>query len=189
MRRLAAAIALFLAVAPAAAAQLAGVTLPDEATVGDKHLVLNGLGLREATVLMVDVYVAGLYVESKTSNPDAILAPAAAKELVMKFVRSVGKEKLADAWTEGFQKNAHDKDGVVADGLAKLNASMTDVKKGDVISLAYLPATGTTVTVKGHDAATIPGPEFAQVLFAIWLGPDPPNLPLREGLLGKNGKH
>jgi hypothetical protein len=45
------------------------------------------------------------------------------------------------------------------------------------------------VTVKGHDAATIPGPEFAQVLFAIWLGPDPPNLPLREGLLGKNGKH
>lgn len=34
---------------PAAAGKLAGVTLADQVSVGDKTLVLNGLGLREAT--------------------------------------------------------------------------------------------------------------------------------------------
>jgi len=181
----AAALVALLAAGPVAAAQLSGVTLPDDATVGDKHLVLNGLGLREATLLMVDVYVAGLYVESKTSDADAVLADGATKRLVMKFMRSVGKEKLAEAWNEGFQKNAKDKAAALADGLGRLNAAMADVKKNDEIALTYVPDKGTTVTVKGQDAATIPGADFQRVLFSIWLGPEPPNVPLREGLLGR----
>jgi hypothetical protein len=169
---------------PAAAGELAGVTLPDQATVAGKTLVLNGLGLREATAFMVDVYVAGLYLEAKSSDPATILETGQTKQLVMKFVRSVGKEKLAEAWSEGFEKNAGDKAAAVADGLAKLNAAMADVKKGDVVSLTYLPDAGTTVTVKGKDAVTIPGADFQRVLFSIWLGANPPNIPLREGLLG-----
>lgn len=168
----------------AVAGELAGVTLPDQATVAGKTLVLNGLGLREATAFMVDVYVAGLYLEAKSSDTSTIVEAGRTKQLVMKFVRSVGKEKLAEAWTEGFQKNAGDQASAVADGLAKLNAAMADVKKGDVVALTYVPDTGTTVTVKGHDAVTIPGADFQRVLFSIWLGPDPPNVPLREGLLG-----
>lgn len=189
MRIAAGVLVLLLAARSAAAGQLAGVTLPDDATLGDQHLVLNGLGLREASVLMVDVYVAGLYVESKTTDPGPILAPSATKEIVLKFVRSVGKEKLVEAWNEGFGKNAKDKAAAVAPGLAQLNAVMADVKKGDVLSLAFVPGKGTTVTVKGQEAATIPGDDFATVLFAIWLGPDPPNAGLREGLLGRNAKH
>src|SRR5262249_4325913 len=34
---------------PAAAGTKGGVTMPDQVTVGDKTLVLNGMGLREAT--------------------------------------------------------------------------------------------------------------------------------------------
>ncbi len=169
---------------PAAAGKLAGVTLPDQVSVGDKTLVLNGLGLREATVLMVDVYVAGLYVEAKSSDANAILAPDQTKQLVMRFVRSVGKEKLADAWTEGFDKNAGDKKEALASDLAKLNAAMVDVKKEDRITLTYLPDTGVTVSVKGKDDVVIPGADFQRVLFSIWLGPSPPNVSLREGLLG-----
>ena len=169
---------------PAEAAQLAGVTLSDQAVVNGKELVLNGLGLREATVLMVDVYVAGLYVEKKTSDPTAILAADQTKQLVMRFVRSVGKEKLTEAWTDGFDKNAGDQRAALAPGLATLNAAMTDVKKEDRIVLTYVPGTGVTVSVKGKDAAVIAGEDFQRVLFAIWLGPDPPNVSLREGLLG-----
>lgn len=189
MKRAAVALVALLVAGPAAAAELAGVTLPDQATVGGKSLVLNGLGLREATVLMVDVYVAGLYVEAKTTDAAAILEAGQTKQLVMRFVRSVGKEKLAEAWTEGFQKNAGDKAAAVADGLEQLNAAMTDVKKGDVVSLTYVPESGTTVTVKGHDAATIPGEDFERILFSIWLGPNPPNVSLREGLLGHSAKN
>jgi hypothetical protein len=169
---------------PALAAQLAGVTLPDQVETGGRSLVLNGLGLREATVLMVDVYVAGLYVESKTSDPTVILGADQAKQIVMRFVRSVGKEKLAEAWTEGFAKNAGDQAAALAAGLATLNGAMADVKKEDLIVLTYLPGTGVSVSVKGNDAAVITGDDFQRVLFSIWLGPNPPNVSLREGLLG-----
>jgi hypothetical protein len=181
------ALPLFLAVVlalPASAAKLAGVTLPEQASVGDKTLVLNGLGLREATVLMVDVYVAGLYLETKSPDAAAILAPERTKQLVMSFVRSVGKEKLAEAWTEGFEKNAGEQRAALASDLAKLNAAMSDVRKGDRITLTYQPERGVTVSVKGKDDVVIPGAEFQRVLFSIWLGSNPPNIPLREGLLG-----
>jgi hypothetical protein len=180
--------AVLLAAPAAAAGQLAGVTLPDRVTVAGKELVLNGLGLREATVLMVDVYVAGLYLETPTSDPATILKPERAKQLVMRFVRSVGKEKLSEAWTEGFNKNAGDKRAACASGLAELNAAMSDVKKEDLVALTYVPGTGVTVTVKGKDAAVIPGADFQQVLYSIWLGAYPPNIPLREGLLGRAAK-
>ena len=174
---------------PARAGQLEGVTLPDQVTVSGRALVLNGLGLREATVLMVNVYVAGLYLEVKSSDPVAILDPARPKQIVMKFVRSVGREKLAEAFTEGFDKNAGDGRAGVSSGLATLNAAMADVKKEDVIALTYLPDTGVTVSVKGKDAAVIPGAEFQRVLFSIWLGAVPPNVSLREGLLGRAAKN
>ena len=159
--------------------------MPDEMSVAGKTLVLNGLGLREATALMVDVYVAGLYVEARSTDAGPILSPGVSKRIVMKFVRSVGKEKLADAWTEGFEKNAGDKAAAVASGLQTLNAAMADVKKDDTMAFTFVPGAGTTVTVKGRDVASIPGDDFQRVLFSVWLGPQPPNVSLRDGMLGR----
>jgi hypothetical protein len=173
---------------PATAARLEGVQLPDQVAVGGRNLVLNGLGVREATVLMVNVYVAGLYLEAKSSDAAAILSPGQPKQIVMKFVRSVGKEKLTEAFADGFNKNAGSDRAALADRLATLNAAMTDVRKEDVIALTYLPDSGVTVTVKGKDAPVIPGADFQRVLFSIWLGASPPNVSLREGLLGRAAK-
>ena len=39
-----------------------GVTFPEQARVDGTTLTLNGLGLRQATMLKVNVYVAALYV-------------------------------------------------------------------------------------------------------------------------------
>lgn len=180
-------LALLLAL-PAFGGRLEGVQLPDQVAVAGRTLVLNGLGVREATVLMVNVYVAGLYLEAKSSDPAAILDPGQPKQIVMKFVRSVGKEKLTEAFTEGFDKNAGADRAAVAQGLATLNAAITDVKKEDVIALTYLPDSGVAVSVKGKDAAVIPGGDFQRVLFSIWLGAHPPNVSLREGLLGRAAK-
>jgi hypothetical protein len=47
-----------------------------------------------------------------------------------------------------------------------------------------VPGKGVVVEVKGHVETTIPGADFARALFAIWLGPEPPNTALKEGLLG-----
>lgn len=174
---------------PASSARLEGVELPDQVSVAGRNLVLNGLGVREATVLMVNVYVAGLYLEAKSSDPAVILSPEHPKRIVMKFVRSVGKEKLTEAFTDGFGKNSGADGAALAGRLATLNAAMTDVRKEDVIALTYVPETGVTVTVKGKDAAVIPGADFQHALFSIWVGANPPNVSLREGLLGRAAGH
>jgi len=181
------ALATVLCVLPSSAGQLAGVTLPERVEVGSRTLVLNGLGLREK--LMFDVYVAGLYLEAKTSDPAVILKPEQAKQVVMHFVRTVGKEKLTEGWTEGFDHNAGDSRKAAASGLAALNAAMVDMKKDDVLTLTFQPGIGVTVSVNGKQAAVIPGEEFQRALFSVWLGPHPPTASLREGLLGLAPAH
>jgi len=86
------------------AASLAGVTLPDTVTVGNTHLMLNGLGLR--TKFVVKVYVAGLYLMQKSSDGDAIVKADEAKRIVMHFLHGVSKNQMADAFQESFRDNA-----------------------------------------------------------------------------------
>jgi hypothetical protein len=69
------------AVFAAYAAELAGASFPDQATVGGRAVVLNGLGLRTATMLKVKVYVIGLYLENKSSDPQAIIASSDNKRI------------------------------------------------------------------------------------------------------------
>jgi len=49
-------------------------------------LVLNGLGLRQATMMKVNVYVAALYVAQRSADANAILASNTPKDLIFQFV-------------------------------------------------------------------------------------------------------
>jgi len=170
---------------PAAAGELAGVTLPDQITVDSKTLVLNGMGLREATWLKVDVYVAGLYLETPSSDPEAIIGSEQTRRLVMRFVRAVDRDALLKGWNEGFGKSAGPLAAALRDRIATFESWATDMPKGGSMSLTYRPGAGVQVEIKGEPKGTVPGADFAQALFRIWLGPSPPNPGLKEGLLGK----
>lgn len=170
---------------PAAAAELAGVVMPDQIALDGKTLLLNGLGLREATFLRVDVYVAGLYLEEKSQDADEILAADRARRLSMQFVRSVGKEDQVKHWSEGFEKNSGADLPALKDRIKTLGSWMVDVSSGDTLALTYLPEKGTTVEIKGKTVGTIPGADFGRAVFALWLGPSPPNSGLKDGLLGR----
>ena len=99
--RIAATLAIVAGLASGASAgMLQGVTLPDTATVAGKRLVLNGMGMRQATFLKVDVYVAGLYLEQPSSDPGLILQSKQTKQIVLKFVRDVGRGDIVKAWNE-----------------------------------------------------------------------------------------
>ena len=86
------------------AGTLNGVTLADTVQAGSTTLVLNGLGLR--TKYMVKIYVAGLYLPQKSTDPAAILKPDVPKRIVMHFVRNVSKTQLTDGFSESFQRRA-----------------------------------------------------------------------------------
>jgi hypothetical protein len=184
IRVIALAASVWLSLGAAWAGTKEGVTLPDTVEVDGKKLVLNGMGVREATVFNVNVYVAGLYLESKTSDANAIIGAEQAKRIDLVFVRDVDRKDITGAFVNGFKKNGADVEALKAD-LGKLNSWMQDMKKRDVMTFTYVPEQGTTVTVKGQVKGTIEGAAFGRGLFSNFLGPKPPNGGLKKGLLGK----
>ncbi len=165
------------------AGSLAGVTLPDTEQVGGTKLVLNGLGLR--TKFMVKVYVAGLYLEQKSSDPSAIIKADAPKRIVMKFVHGASKNQMTDAFNESFNDNSPDAVKTMKADIDRLLGALEPVKVGDEMVFTYIPGTGTTFAINGQEKLTIAGPAFGPVLFSVWLGPKPPNADLKKGMLGQ----
>lgn len=170
----------------AAAGKKAGVTMPDTITVAGKTLTLNGMGLREATFLNIDVYVAGLYVEHVSSSATRLVATDEVKRLVLKFVRDVDREDITDAWSDGFKRNATVPVAQLKPLIAKLNAWMPEFSDGDTLVFTYVPGQGVTVEVNGIKKGTIDQADFTRSLFSIWLGPKPPTGELKRGLLGNH---
>ncbi len=185
MRQLYLALLLIFASIPGtlAANQCAGVTVPDSVTAGGSELTLNGLGLRLATFLKVEVYVAALYVPERSNNAGDLLEADQPWQLSLSFLRSVGSEDMVDAWNEGFASNAKKQLPALKDRIASLNGAMTDLNEGDTLTFSYAPGSGTAVGVNGTEAAIIQGDDFAAALLSIWLG-KPPNTEIKTGLLG-----
>lgn len=183
-RRASLLLLLLLLARSAAAAELAGVTMPDVVSVAKWRLVLNGLGLREATIFRIDVYVAGLYLPERTHDPDAILREPGPKRLMMRMVRNVRRSYIAKAWSEGIRKGAEQDYPALEERVSRLNTYVTDLKVGDTVTLTQRPGEGIILEINGATLTTIPGDDFARALWQIWLGHRPPNAGLKRGLLG-----
>jgi hypothetical protein len=168
---------------PIQAGELQGVEMPDTVTVEDTPLELNGMGMRLATLLKIEVYVLGFYLELPGSDAQAILASDERKRIVMHFLRDVGAEDLRGAWQEGFEKNVPDLQAISAH-IDQFNSSMQDVKKGDEMVVDF-GNNQVRVSVRGEEVAQIEGQDFERATLAIWLGPEPPNKELKAGMLGE----
>lgn len=177
------ALALFLVAPPAAsAAEVAGVTMADRVEVDGQSLVLNGMGLREK--FFVDVYVAGLYLPAKQRSETAIFGSDTPRRLVMHFVHDVTKDQVCEAWQDSLKGNRPNAPAALAADFDTLCGWMEDVTEGEEMVFTYLPETGTTVTVRGEEKGTIEGKEFADALYASWIGDKPATGKLKKGLLG-----
>ena len=164
------------------AGELYDVELPDSISVGDQTLVLNGMGLRKKA--FIKVYVAGLYVAEKSSDPDAILAADSPRRTVMAFKFGVSASKMCGAWEEGLEKNSPGASADVAAKFGTLCEYMENLGKGDRMVATYIPGQGTEIEIKEVSKGVIEGKAFADALFACWIGPEPPNEDFKEGLLG-----
>jgi hypothetical protein len=160
-----------------------GVNFPDQVQVAGNTLSLNGLGLRQATVFKVNVYVGALYVVKTSNDASTILASNTPKEIVLQFVRNVDASDVVKGWNEAFEKNAKSDLPALKDRIAMLNGWMTDLKSGERLTFVYTPDAGVQVDVNGKVKGTIKGDDFAKVLLLLWLG-DSPNPELKSGMLG-----
>ncbi|MFY9552370.1 MAG: chalcone isomerase family protein [Thermoanaerobaculia bacterium] len=181
-KTLAANLVLVLFATLAFAVEVAGVKLPETITVDGKTLKLNGAGLRKKFI--VKVYVAGLYLEKPSKDAAAALASNDAKSMRLHILRSLKGSKVSEAIVEGFERTSKEQMPKLQARLQKLSQMIPDVAEGDEIGLTWLPDKGTVVTVRGTDRGTIEGRDFADALFAVWLGPNPVQEDLKIALLG-----
>jgi hypothetical protein len=161
-----------------------GVTLPNSVTVDGTALTLNGMGIREATALQVNVYVAGLYLETASNNAEQILASDTKKRIVLRFVRDVGADDIRGAFREGFHNNSPSQEGALRGKIDRLLGWVADMEEGQTMQFTYVPGTGLTVVINGATKGTIDGVDFQRAFFALFIGPRPPNSGLKVGLLG-----
>lgn len=162
----------------------AGVTLPTQSAAFGAKLVRNGMGLREATVLNVDVYVAGLYVPHKTRSAKEILRETTPKLIVLHFVRDVSREEMSEALHDALRKNVGDEAAAAQAHLQRFLDKLPALHEGTRLELAYRPGHGMRLVVDGKLLGVEPDDHFANLVFRAWLGHAPPDEDLKAGLLG-----
>ena len=169
------------------ARQLDDVTMPDSVTVDgtDVVLQLNGMGYR--TKFVFDVYVGGLYTESKVNSRDAVQALKGPKRVILHMIHDeVSREKITGGWNDGFEANNSDEQLEKLQARIKVfNGYFPDLKKDDVMLFDYIPATGTRVTINGEVKGVVEGADFYSAMLDIWLGEDPADDDLKDAMLGE----
>jgi len=173
--------------AGAQALEIEGVNLPDSLSARPDPLVLNGAGVR--TKFMMDMYVAGLYLQKKSHDAEAIIEadePMAIRLVIVS--KLISSDKMVSATEEGFQTSTGGNTAPIQKEIDSFIAVFKeDIEKNDVYDLVYIPGTGVEASKNGKLLATMPGIEFKKAMFGIWLckNPSHKNPKLKEGMLGE----
>jgi hypothetical protein len=169
------------------ATEISGVKIEDAVKVGDQQLRLNGAGIRYKAIFKV--YIAGLYLGAKKTSTSEVLASTGSKRVTLVMLRDVGNEEFGQSFMAGIQKNSEKAERAkLINQLLKFGqmfASIPLLKKGDVITIDWIPDSGTHILLNNKRIIdVIPEPSFYNVLLKIWLGEQPADASLKKQLLG-----
>lgn len=173
--------------AQASALEVAGVKLADNAQVGNVNVQLNGAGIR--TKFFIKIYVGALYLPLKQTSAEAIIADEHEHRVALHILHGLSSEKLFNALNEAIEANHTPAElsalSAQLKQMAQIFDAVKEVKPGDVITLDYLPASGTQISVNGTLRGTIAGGAFNHALLKVWLGEKPVQDDLKLKLLGR----
>ena len=183
IRGLILAAAILVAVTVAHAADLEGVSMPETRVVDGTQMRLNGIGLRTYSALGIRIYVAGLYLERRSGDPDTILHSQERKLLDIRFLRDVDAEDARKAWRDAFDQNCKAPCYLDPHDVERFLAAVPSVHKGDDSALLFT-SEGVHVTFNGRLMGDIHDPHFAELMLATFIGAVPPTPRLKRELLG-----
>lgn len=171
------------------AAEISGVKLDERTSVGASALVLNGAGLRRRAFFKV--YVAALYLSERTDSSQEVLGLGGAKRVSITLMRDLTARELVDALEDGIRNNSSPAEQLAVSGrVEELAATMLAVRqgrRGDVLTVDWLPGSGTQVLLNGDvKGAAIPGEDLYRALLRVWLGEHPTSESLKRALLGQS---
>jgi len=170
------------------AIEVGGVNVPDTATVAGKELKLNGAGMR-AIVILGKYYAIGLYLGEKKTTPADIQAVAGPRRVALHIQKEISSDELGQLFITSMNKNStkEEKAKVVGQTVkfGEMFASMEPVKKGDIVTLDWVPGTGTVTQLNGKKIGEVlPDIAFFNAVLRIWLGDMPAQESVKRELLG-----
>lgn len=185
MRRLITLFMLCLSV-QVSALEVTGVKLADSVHVGSRDLRLNGAGVRSRFFL--DLYIAALYLSEKNTSEAAVLADGGEKRMALHLLLGISADHLFKALNNAIVANHTPSELRVLEVPLKefstIFHALEEIKSGDIVTLDYIPDSGTRVGLNGVDKGTVGGAQFNSALLKVWLGDKPAQADLKQKLLG-----
>ena len=186
---LACSLAVGSALLPAMAVEVGGVKIDDVATVAGKELKLNGAGMRQ--ILVVKVYAIGLYLPEKKefTTADVLALPAdKPRRVALHIQREINSDEFGQLFIKSMNNNStkEEKAKVInqTTKFGEMFAAMDAVKKGDIVTLDWVPGQGTMSTLNGKKIGeTLPDIAFYNAVLRIWLGDSPAQENVKRALL------
>ena len=159
------------------------VTLDNKISLEGTNLVLNGAGMR--TKVVFDLYVGGLYLQSKSSDATSIINADETMSMKLNIVsRLVSSKKMTGAVDDGFLASMNGDTSALADKIETFKSFFSDkIVKGNIFDIAYIKGKGSVVYKNGKQVGVIEGLDFKKALFAIWLGAEPADSDLKDAML------
>ena len=167
----------------ASALTVAGIDFADEVTVSEKKLYLNGAGVKKS--FFSTLYTCALYLPHPTSDADKAIKNDVCKQIIMHLQSKLSKDKIIEGWNDGFFNNSQEKLYILQERITTFNSFFGNMPANNRITFSYTPKQGTTIKINGKTKGTIPGNDFMQALWAIWLGNNPMDDKMKQGMLGK----
>jgi hypothetical protein len=184
-RRLA--ILALLALVPSSvhALDVSGVHFADQTMLDGTRLELNGAGVRHVTIFGIEVYVAGLYVEARTTDASEILRADRSRELQLVMKRDVGHDQIGAAFREAIEHEAGARAASLRTELDAFVAWIPVMHDRDRLTVSYTPAAGLVITATSSPTPFHGTSALAEAFFGMWIGARPVEDSLHDALLGR----
>ncbi len=176
--------AICLLAGSAAAAELSGIAMPDMLDAAGAHLVLNGMALRTYSFLGVHIYVAGLYLDRRSSDAAGIMASPAPKLLRFTFVRDVGQGAARRSWRDSLDNACHAPCRLPPEAVGRFLDGVPGMHAGDISQFLFA-GNVLDISLNGRVLGHVDDPLFVHVVLASFIGPHPTVPEVKRALLGE----
>lgn len=173
----------------AQAIDVGGLKFDDTVKVAGKELKVNGAGIR--TRVIIKVYALVLYLPEKKDTTAGVLDSPGPRRFSLGLLREVTGDDLGQAFLAGITANTDKAErSRFVNQLTQFGEAFVNIpqgKKGDVITVDWVPDTGTVMFLNGKPIGEpMKDIAFYNAVLKIWLGEKPVDASLKPQLLGKS---
>jgi periplasmic protein TonB len=150
------------------------------------HAELQLNGISTFTSLKADQYVAAIYSEQVSDQPEKLLDSSLKRRMELRVVApNIFLRSFVQTWVYGMAIN-NSKEQIYKNAfqvIAFSDCLKDNLQKGDILVIEYFPKKGMSLSLNYVELQTFPGEDFFNILLRTWIGSVPPSSSMKMELL------